>query len=1041
MKRNLQLSLLLLLALCVSPLRGQTLVSSWQFESNLIDSVSGNNGTILASVAYVPGESGEAWSFNGGIVEIPDSPSLHPPAVITVQAWVKAAGSPGDYKYVICKSDSTLFGSYAFHTGAGGGIDFWVTTSGSGLVVSPAAASSAVWDGNWHRVTGVYDGTAVRLYLDGTQVGTGSPASGDIDYVTPKPLVFGDGAVAQGYAYAGSLDEVKLFDVGMTPSQVLANFNNPNDPSATNGLVSWWHADGNTLDSAGQNNGFVVGPSVSYGAGESGAALLPQGGCVVVPEAANLLQTTITVQAWVNSAFPGVYKYILCQDGGVAGESYALYTGGTLGYGAGFYVTTTNGQYWVSPIASGARVWDGAWHQLTGTFDGTNVSIYVDGLPMGTTVVTNFGGIDYSSPGPLVIGDYAAVTSSPLSFTGLIDDLKVYGGAMTPAQVLADYETNLISWWRVAGTNADDSVGTNNGVLAGVATYALGRLDGLAFETSGGSVQIPDSSSLQIPSNLTLEAQVAAMSPGENKAIITKSGTPAAASYGFTTGPSGGLEFFAAISGTEITSPDAGTNLWDGNFHVIAGTYDGTKVHLFVDGVEAGSGTAASGAIQYAETQNAGALIFGDNATSVSSANFPGAITQVKLFKTALTGHSVGFDVPHNALVVSQPQSQSIPLGGQATFSANFQSYPNYSSYQWQFDGTNIPGATNLTLTVAGQPSAAGSYAIVETNGLLNYVPGEVGQAFDTSQGGVIRASDALGLYDLQTFTYQVWVQTTNFAPFSYIFAKSLEPNIGTIGTGSFGLWQSGSGYLSCYVNLETNPPLAGDLTFFASDTSTKIADGNWHQITATWDGEFLDLYVDGQLAHSSDSGGGLPIDYENTYLDGDLLIGDISAPPVISAATSYTPTHFHGQLDEVKVFNLAMSSSAVADTFNDPAGTSDSYDATNGLVSWWKGEGNTTDSWSSNSTEALLPPDVVSSDVATLAVISSPPEISGSLFNSSLGTFQATVTGSAGVYVLQRSYSLAGGVWTPVTTNAVPFTFTDTIGTNQAAFYRVASQ
>lgn len=53
------------------------------------------------------------------------------------------------------------------------------------------------WYGSWHRVTGVYDGSAVRLYLDGTQVGE-APASGAIPSVGP------DTAVGQPAAAAGS---------------------------------------------------------------------------------------------------------------------------------------------------------------------------------------------------------------------------------------------------------------------------------------------------------------------------------------------------------------------------------------------------------------------------------------------------------------------------------------------------------------------------------------------------------------------------------------------------------------------------------------------------------------------------------------------------------------------------------------------------------------------------------------------------------------------------------------------------------------------
>ena len=41
-------------------------------------------------------------------------------------------------------------------------------------------------------------------------------------------------------------------------------------------------------------------------------------------------------------------------------------------------------------------------------------------------------------------------------------------------------------------------------------------------------------------------------------------------------------------------------------------------------------------------------------------------------------------------------------------------------SYQWQFNGTNISGASNTNLTLNNvQPTNAGSYTVVVTNALL----------------------------------------------------------------------------------------------------------------------------------------------------------------------------------------------------------------------------------------------------------------------------------------------------------------------------------
>jgi hypothetical protein len=67
------------------------------------------------------------------------------------------------------------------------------------------------------------------------------------------------------------------------------------------------------------------------------------------------------------------------------------------------------------------------------------------------------------------------------------------------------------------------------------------------------------------------------------------------------------------------------------------------------------------------------------------------------------------------AAITAQPQSVLAGNGGTATFSVT--ATGSALSYQWQFDGTNLPGATNSTLFFGNvSPALAGSYSVVVSN-------------------------------------------------------------------------------------------------------------------------------------------------------------------------------------------------------------------------------------------------------------------------------------------------------------------------------------
>ncbi len=71
---------------------------------------------------------------------------------------------------------------------------------------------------------------------------------------------------------------------------------------------------------------------------------------------------------------------------------------------------------------------------------------------------------------------------------------------------------------------------------------------------------------------------------------------------------------------------------------------------------------------------------------------------------------------PELPAITAQPQSQTVPAGSNATFSVTATGTAPLA-YSWRLAGTNLPGATNASLTISNAQSPnAGSYTVVVTN-------------------------------------------------------------------------------------------------------------------------------------------------------------------------------------------------------------------------------------------------------------------------------------------------------------------------------------
>ena len=148
----------------------------------------GNTGNLIGAALVAGGKFGPAVSFTGAgqVVEAGHDATMEP-NFVTVEAWIKATASALGTDATIlaygadgCTQTATSgFASYSFNRNANDGLRFTISARG------PAPKSPDALNGAFHHVAGTFappvapsTNRTVNLFVDGTQVGVGTPADG-----------------------------------------------------------------------------------------------------------------------------------------------------------------------------------------------------------------------------------------------------------------------------------------------------------------------------------------------------------------------------------------------------------------------------------------------------------------------------------------------------------------------------------------------------------------------------------------------------------------------------------------------------------------------------------------------------------------------------------------------------------------------------------------------------------------------------------------------------------------------------------------------
>ncbi|NVN91051.1 MAG: IPT/TIG domain-containing protein [Desulfuromonadales bacterium] len=513
--------------------------------------------------------------------------------------------------------------------------------------------------------------------------------------------------------------------------------------------------------------------------------------------------------------------------------------------------------------------------------------------------------------------------------------------------------SGLVSWWRGEGDAGDTAGGLTGTPTSGI-TYAAGKV-GQAFSFTGTFNNVPATAYITVPDNpglnfgtneFSIAVWIKTTDTAAYQRLVTKR-TYTGATAWYSLAANGGKVLFE----TGVNNITSTATVTDGLWHHIAVTRDpvGTsprRYHLYIDGgedayvIDSGANLNSTAPLEIGKWFN----------ENYYTGIYSGLMDEIQLFNRALTSAEVqniykagsaGLALLPTITSIS-PSSGPATGGGQVvitgTHLANaslvkFGAIPAISfTVVSDTQITAIAPAGNvadiavITVSTPGGASAAGSSCQFRYTGLVSwwkgegnaldavsalngtvslyagYYPGKIGQAFGFSGNPAVYVTVPdnpklnLGIHE---FSLAVWVKATDTGTWKRIITK--RPASGASAWYSLGVSGNKAIFeISAGVSITSSIP---------------VADDTWHHIAVTRDpaggsSRKYRLYIDG---------------VEDVTRDDSGLNLDNSGPLEIAKWANEAPggVIFYGYIDEVQLYNRALTAAEVLDNYHAVPGVS----------------------------------------------------------------------------------------------------------------------
>ncbi len=877
------------------------LIDYWTFNDAsgtlVANSVDYNDtGTWAGTVSsqWTTGQVGGAGTFNGTDYVTTSGKTGNTGGDITLALWIKPTNFAGPQTPV--HKDAI----YSFEIDTSGNV-YWADSSNFSYA-NFGATSIGLVTGSWQYLVFTKTGGVVNIYLNGVLKAT-KPFGSAIGTNT-NPLLLGCYGISScSQPYTGGLDDVKIYNYARSQAQITAeysaspavNYLSPTATFATEEIgtapLAYWKFDegsGTTANNsgwggatfAGTLNSFSAPPTATSGWQTedqclSGKCLRFNGSTNYVSSSGNLgITSQISISSWFSlNSLSQTNNYQM------------IYTGGNAG-GNGYLAVVTNGI--MSPIfsltiggtqrqlvATGISPTLGTWYHVVGTYDGTTMSIYVNGKLINSAAYS--GALSDFSTGTATVGKWI---SAGYEFNGKIDDLKIYNYARSAAQVKTDFNqfankagalpqsplsNGLVGYWKFdegTGSSATDwsgsgNTGTWNGTLG--SQWINGKF-GTAGVFNGTNNYVNNGTSTTAePTTITLSAWIKTTSAGTTSTANTIFDKTRGASNGSAylfdvggdigVGHAGKLEF-AMFNGSAWTAVYSNLSVNDGIWHHVVATYDLQNMKLYVDG-KLDNTLATTMAIPYNGTQS---LYIGAY-NNAGTCFYNGSIDEARVYKRAMTSAEV-------------------------TQLYNFA--PGPAAY-WKFDDKTGSSVSDISGNVF-----TGTWAGTLGNQWANGKFG--GAGFFNGSDNYVTTSSSPMLFG--SYTVSMWLN---------------ETSLNLAGNEALSFYSGGNDGMLMEINDGVNNKVrflhrmpfgnSGGDSFYSSAI---LSLNQWYYVTLTRDDatKKMSIYVNGNL--------------DSSITGTNAGFGTSALTTSIGALNGVNTRNFNGKIDDVRVYNYVRTQAQI---------------------------------------------------------------------------------------------------------------------------------
>ncbi len=743
-------------------------------------------------------------------------------------------------------------------------------------IVGTVTSSRTFEMNQWHYVMLVIRNSASNngtLYVDGVPEATFTTTSRP-----PANALFHIGNQVAGaitnYRWYGKIDEVKVFNRALTADEATDAMEaiEPVMDSAfdtykigANNQVSYYDRQGTkTVNDCSSNcPPFLETP---WGSGVHAGQLL-----IDFSPFTSLKHTRYSIALWVK---PVQQPSNTWADflGWLSPSSYGAMEVPAVGYDAGGRLRAyfdPNNTLVTAPVLQ-----LGKWHHVIVSYDGTTLTLYVNGQSVGSTT---------SLAGNLNATDGGLLSLNTFNDFAYVDELQLYNYVLSSNQVKRIYSGE---WYKELQLRFEDPPGASR--FANDANRGADAFCNLAANQcpisnvagrTGAAAQFPDSGRLLSVKNTTatppmVQATAAAWVKGSgtilsraNDMDIVFSNTSVQIRAVDVTG-SVRVTTTRTLNIPLAQQPNPAT--WNHiavTFSGVAGaTIDGqgvshpyAQIHLYVNGQEVAADLNGP----------RGQLLGSSNAWQIGS-GFVGDLDDVRLYRKVFTA----------AEIQSLYQASAPSLWLKLDEAENATSFVDSAG--------NFANATCTSCPASGRKGQLGVAAQFDGNDFIQAAP-----------------ANQLALGGVEPFSLAAWVKPERFSGYSTIVAKSLVPNPAQSCTAQ-GCTIHATGYWLGLNNDKLNLSRPNFSDYSEIEASQPLPANVWSFVAATYDGNNARLYINGQLA--VEASGWLT---QATNLTTPLLIA--------AEAPSGSPLNFfQGRIDDVTLFKAALSSSEINQIYQD---------------------------------------------------------------------------------------------------------------------------